>query len=481
VKHGWAFLAEITRAIEAWSVDVQAHDPLGFTYRGADLRHAAERALFFVLANDTTLLTYFDALADGLPLPVLRPTAYRNMILPYFGKHIPPDVVPRRATPWGRRLRSGLGNLSRLGRKPFRTARLKSADFLFLAIHPKFVSFMAPVAQELGGAFLSFNDPIVEDHLEHKELASVALQPCYSSGNRISSVLWHFVFLCRAFDEMAAMMDELRPRVILVPEGNAPIHEIAHRAGQQRGVKTVCLQQGAPAYTNPGFRNWTFADVLVWGEAFVDPFARHNPRQHFSVVGTPAMLPAPRNDRPDAPIRSIGFFLQKGIIVIPHEEWRALLHFIGWTASTYPAIQVIVRDHPSQGPLSAAERAIIGDAPNLRFMPPSQYTLNDVLTACDMAVAAASTTLLEAVQAGAIPFIFGNAYPKDFPDLVASGAGVLAQDLGAAKAALARLVENDARRADLRSAGTVMRPMLFATSGPEGVARIAAALKAMAG
>jgi hypothetical protein len=294
-------------------------------------------------------------------------------------------------------------------------------------------------------------------------------------------VLQHFIFLCRAFDEVAAMMDGLHPRVILVPEGNAPIHEIAHRAGLQRGVKTVCLQQGAPAYTNPGFRNWTFADVFVWGAAFVDPFARYNPRQHFSVIGTPAILPAPRDDPMDAPIRSIGFFLQKGAIVIPREEWDALLRFIGWGSSAYPAIQVIVRDHPSQAPLTAAERRVIGDAANLSFTPPPQHTLSDVLAACDVVVAAASTTLLEAVQVGAIPFIFGSAYPKDFPDIVAAGAGATAPDLDAAKALLTQLIENSARRADLRSAGAIMRPTLFAASGPQGAARIAAALRAIAG
>lgn len=475
MKHGWAFLAEITRAIEAWSSDVQACDPGSFVYRDADLRHAVERGLFFALANDKALMSYFDALADGASAPAPPENPYRAMVLPYLGKDIGPSTPPRPRVLGIRRLRARLGNLSRLGRRPFRTARLKSADFLFLAIHPKFVDFMAPVAKQLGGAFLSFNDPVVEDHLQRADLASVALRPSRSSG-RISGVLWHFVHLCRAFDEMAVMMERLRPRVILVPEGNAPIHEIAVRAGLQRDVKTICLQQGAPAYTNPGFRNWTFADVFVWGESFIEPFARHNPRQHFSVIGTPARLPAPRTDSKGAPVRSVGFFLQKGAIVIPQEEWHALLRFIGWTASNHPGIQVIVRDHPSQAPLTEAERNLIGNAPNLRFMPPPHHALSDVLAASDIVVAAASTTLLEAVQAGALPFIFGTAYPPDFPDIVAAGAGVIAPDLDAAKAVLTQLVESSEKRTNLRAAGMAMRPSLFAASGAEGAARIATAL-----
>lgn len=480
MKHGWAFLAEITRAIEAWSGGIQAHDPNGFAYRGADLRHAAERSLFFALANDEALMAYFDALVEGAPPPALPENPYRSMVLPYLGQDAGPSLPAGPQVPWTKRLRASLGNLLRLGRRPFRIARLNTADFLFLAIHPKFVGFMAPVAERLGGAFLSFNDPMVEDYLERTGLPTVALRPSYSSGT-ITGVLRHFVHLCRAFDEMAVMMESLRPCVIMVPEGNAPIHEIAHRAGLQRGVKTVCLQQGAPAYTNPGFRNWSFADMFVWGDAFVEPFARHNPHQHFTVTGTPATLPAPRMECGDAPVRSIGFFLQKGAIVIPQEEWHGLLRFIGWTASNHPDVQVIVRDHPSQTPLTKAERDLFGKKPNLRFMPPPHHALSEVLAASDIVIAAASTTLLEAVQVGAIPFIFGTAYPQDFPDILAAGAGVIAPDLDAAKAVLTQIVESPQKRANLRAAGAAMRPALFAASGDEGAARIAAALAAVAG
>jgi hypothetical protein len=479
VKHGWAFLADLTRSIEAWSDDIQAHDPNDFAYRGADLRHAAERSLFFALANDEALMAYFDALVEGALPPALPENSYRSMVLPYLGRAVGPSSLAQPQIPWSKRLRARLGNLSRLGRSPFRTARLNTANFLFLAIHPKFVGFMGPVAKQLGGAFLSFNDSVMETHLEQAGLSFVALRPSYSSW-RIPGVLWHFAFLCRAFDEMTAMMGTLRPRVIVVPEGNAPIYEIAHRAGLQRGVKTVCLQQGAPAYTNPGFRNWSFADVFVWGEAFVEPFARHNPHQHFTVTGTPATLPRPRMASGNAPVRSIGFFLQKGAIVIQQEEWHALLRFIGWTASNHPNIQVIVRDHPSQAPLTEAERELFGKRPNLRFMPPPHHASSDVLAASDIVIAAASTTLLEAVQVGAIPFIFGTAYPRDFPDILAAGAGVIASDLDTAKAVLTQIIVSTERRANLRAAGAAIRSTLFAANGAEGTARIAAALAAAA-
>lgn len=120
------------------------------------------------------------------------------------------------------------------------------------------------------------------------------------------------------------------------------------------------------------------------------------------------------------------------------------------------------------------------DRPNIRFMPPPHYSLNEALLISDVAVAAASTTLLEAVQSGAIPFIFGTAYPRDFPDIAVAGAAIAARDRQAAESSLSRLVESENLRAELRSAGERFRPSLFAASGPEGAARIAAALQAAA-
>jgi hypothetical protein len=474
MKHGWAFLDGVTHAIEGWSDAVAQTHPGAFHYRGADLRHAVERSLFFRLANDTALQRYFDGLREGVPV-CLPPDPWSAALAPWLAGPCAP-VIP--AAVIHRRLRSLAGNLSRLGRQSWRTARLTGhPTTLLLAIHPKFVSFLLPVAEAIGpaAAFLSVGDAVVEHHLAARGLPGVALRAAFSLLPP-GPVLRHFPDLCAWFDRMATMMESVKPATILVPEGNAPIYEIANQAGKSRGVATVCIQQGAPAYTNPGFRKWSFADVVVWGEAFVEPFARHNPDQHFTVTGTPAILPAPREQAPDAAIRSIGFFLQKEVLVIPTAEWRMLLDFIAWVARSYSQLTVIVRDHPSQPSLSAEECKRLGDYPNLRFMPPPQHPLNNVLGACDVAVAAASTTLLEAAQAGAIPFIFGTAYPKDFPDIAGMGAAILAPDGDAARSAFARLVEDPAGRAALRGGCARLRPALFAATGRDGARRIADAV-----
>jgi hypothetical protein len=484
MKHGWAFLAAITRAIETWSADVARHDPAAFNYRGADLRHAVERTLFFKFANDAGLQHRFDCLVAQAPLPPQPTDPWSRVMAAYISPDPAAAPMPTLRIPaasWKKRVRNWLGNFLHIGRCSYHATRLTGrTDILFLTIHSKFVAFLRPVAEALGPqtAFLTPEDPVVETYLADSSLPCVALRRGYS-GSR-SSLLRHFPELCDGFDRMAATFDALKPRLVVVPEGNAPAYELALRAGLPRGVATICLQHGAPAYTNPGFRNWNFADVLVWGQAFIDPFARHNRDQHFTITGTPALLPAPQMRTAGGTIRSVGFFLQKGATVIPPGEWDALLDFIGWAAAAFLGIEIIVRDHPTQPSLSPTERAMFEDRPNIRFMPPSRYSLNEVLAACDVVVAAASTTLLEAVQSGAIPFIFGTAYPADFPAITEAGAAIAAEDRAAAETALKRLVESAELRAQLRTGGETLRPLLFAASGAEGVANIAAALKTAA-
>src|SRR4051812_35539793 len=69
MNQGWAFLAAVTRAIEAWSADVVRQAPAAFFYRGADLRHAVERTLFFRLVNDAGLQRHFGDITGGRPAP----------------------------------------------------------------------------------------------------------------------------------------------------------------------------------------------------------------------------------------------------------------------------------------------------------------------------------------------------------------------------------------------------------------------------
>lgn len=477
MTRGYRFMLAITHAIEAWSEDVTRHVPDAFLHLGMDLRHAVERDLFFRVANDARLLERFYARLEGREPTQDLTDAWSVAIEPYIATSPPSPQLRLPRLSAKRRLQTWVGNVLRLGKHSFAVNRPGATPrTLFLCIHPKFARFFATVADAAAQpGYLTIADKPLEAALDAQGATVIGLRPIRFTPSR-SPVLQHFPHLCGLLESLGRMMAIARPAVIAVPEGNAPIYELALLAGKAHGVSTICVQHGAPAYTNPGFRNWHFDDVLVWGDAFIDPFARYNPQQHFTVTGTPAVLPA-TTERGSAPVRSIGFFLQKGATVIPEMEWEPLLDLIAWTARTFPQLDVIVRDHPSQPHLSDAERGRMDGLANIRFMPPPAHALNDVLAASDVVVAAASTTLLEAVQAGAIPFIFGTAYPEDFPDIAAAGAGMRAPDLAQAQRLVTQLVSDTDWQSALRREGKALRLHLFAASGHEGAARIAACLE----
>jgi len=456
MRGGYDFTLATTIAIERWSAEVVRAQPGAFIYRGADLRHAVERSLFFELVNRTDIQARFASIGR---LDITVP-----------------------AITFSRRMRYEAGNLLRLLRPHFISKRLrKNPVYLFLTIHPKFVTFLKPIADELGthAAYLTVEDKVTEAYLERCGLPVVAVQQAFTPRLVATDANTHWVSLCRAFDQVCVMFDRVKPSVVVVPEGNAPIYEIAHRAGQQRGIETIYMQHGAPAYTNPGFRNWTFANAIVWGTQFIEPFAKYNPQQKFTPIGTPASFGLARR-RYGEPIQAIGIFLQKAVGVIPKHEWGEMLTFIGWLARSFPDIDILVREHPTQPRLDADELASLGTYPNLHFVPAPQHSLDEVLSRCDIVVAAASTTLLEAIAVGAIPFIFGTAYPPDFPAIAREGAAAHASSFDEARQTIGALVGDTQLRVKLRDEGERLRPELFASVGAEAAARIAVFLRDIA-
>jgi glycosyltransferase involved in cell wall biosynthesis len=485
-----SYAAALTDAIEAWSAHAVRQDASAFRWRQADLRYAVERHVYFALVNDKALQAWFDAGAASRnnERPDFRGAA--AMVAPFFAA--PAARESGAVTAWcALRLRwtewrtppssspdpvpDALVETARVPERP---------TILFLVLQPKFVRFLLPVAQSFGtrAAFLTIDDPVTEAYLAGEGLPAVNLRLDPGERARPTGVLGEFDTLCSCYDRFWWFIDRWLPHAIIVPEGNSPLGEAARRAAARRRVPTICVQHGWSPVSHPGFRNMSFERMLVWGGWFAEALAAHNPKQRFVVTGSPAI--ASRQDagpRAGQPIRAIGFFLQKGGPLIGEDDWWEFLDLVGWAAERFPDIQIVIRDHPSTAPLDAEERARIGRHANLRFMPPGSHALAEALAACDIVVAAYSTTLLEALAVGAIPVIFGaSGLARYWPDLVAARAAVEEKTLGGAKARLLDLVANDGTRTALRQAGAALRPRLFAATGTAAVARIAAAIGGVA-
>jgi hypothetical protein len=484
---GFDYIHALTCAIESWSADAVSASPRSFTYRGANLRYAVERVLYFDLANDKWTQNQYIASINGSVAPATKaPSVFASLIFPY--------LVRQRNRAGPHEVNSGVGSqLSRVSwpRRLLRRVESKLSmpridlpaeyKFLFLVIHPKFVGFVAPLIHELGdsAAFLTIDSPETKALITERGHAAVHLRTVI---HRLASdgALAHFSILCNQYDLIYKLLSEHPMSALILTEGNAPICEVAARAASNCKVPTVCVQYGWAPMTHSGFRNLSFDRMLMWGPMFAELLARYNPRQKFAFPGTPESIQPPIDLNPARPIRRIGFFLQKDAVVISKKNWQDFLRLIGWVANSLP-VEVIVREHPSTPSLDDAERAIIGTHANIRIISASAQPLAETLAACDIAVSGYSTVLVEAIGAGVIPVIFGAAIPQYWPDLAGYGAGIEEIDLEVVEDKLRNICVDSELRSGLRNKGAELRPRLFSAVGVEAIDRIVAEIVSGAG
>lgn len=479
------FVDALTDAIERWSADVARRQPSAFLHRGADLRHAVERVLYFVLVNDEAVrAAHATFLAAGAVPPTLPDHVYFRLVGPYLfspasdrrGDRLSGSEGAR----WSTRLVRALGLLRYIAASQRSAADLDAPpDVLFIVTHPKFVEFLRPIAAMIGkpAAFVTIDDPHTESHLSQLGLPRYVLRQ--QPWPVAEGALRNFGSLCASFDSFHSLLRRIRPQVVVIPEGNAPLHEVVRVAAAKLNVRSLCLQYGWSPISHPGFRHLSYDNMLVWGPMFAEMLARHNPRQLFTVTGNPGLSGAQPIAVRDGPVKGIGFFLQKGGPLIGVNEWPAFLDLIGWTAKHFPDLSVIVREHPSTQPLDADERARIGHESNIRFMAPAEHSLAQTLALCDVVVSAYSTTLLEALAFGAIPLIVAPVgMSRYWPDLVAMGAAIEGTGAEDARSSLAALVADADLRGRLRSAGRSLRSQLFAAIGRDAAANISAQVAA---
>lgn len=443
------YTLQLCDAIERFTAAAVAQDPGGFGYRGADLRYAVERLLYFALINDQSLYERF-ARGDGRGCAPsadgLSPIA--SLLAPYLIGAGPPSKQSYARL----RLRSLVAKYRPRRRVPGRSARVRvegtdpgGPEVFFLVIQPKFITFLLPIAEALHRpyAFLVIDDATLYDYLAERSLPRIAIDTPANAWPRaaLPRSLADFPGLAVAYDALADSMAGLRPRCVVVPEGNAPINEVANRAAQAEGVPVLCVQQGWSPIVHSGFRHMTYNRMCVWGEGFADLLRPYNPRQRFTVTGNHAVRLRPPAEA--ATRRAIGFFLQKGSRLISEEGWAGCLDLVRWTAQNFPESEIRVREHPS-APLSPAELGPIMCFPNVSIMAPATHKLDEVLAGCRIAVSVFSTTILEAAAAGAVPLILNITGLSHYhPDIAGAGAAVEVKDFDGARSALTRLMQGN--------------------------------------
>lgn len=430
----YGFVEWLSDAIAAYNAGVEETDPFVFQYRGANLRYAVERSLYFRFVNDEDLYSRFLL----SPASALDPTARATRLV---------DFVRERCRRVKAQVLRAATQAAADGPNPV-LERVDRPAVLIHVIHAKFVRFLEPVIarSRLPYAYLLAAGSNHRSWLEAHEIPFV---DCLSLKTSPSPSSWPAVgFECPEvtawYDRVHAALSLLRPACVVLVEGNAPQDEVVNRACQALGIGTVCIQQGWSPIVHSGFRNMTYSRMAVWGEGFRDLLRPHNPDQEFVVTGHPR-LPARQGRGPGGDDRrAIGFFLQAPGRLITREAWRDFLNLIHATGVAFPDRDILVREHPSHA-LDESERSLLASLPNLRMV--SGDSLAAVLSRLAVAASIYSTVLLEAIAAGAVPVVVNlTSMPAYSPDIAANGAGVEVHSAEDACAVIGRLLTDEPYR-----------------------------------
>lgn len=464
----FAFYVGISDTITTLLDDVEYKDPQAFTFAGLDLRPAAERAWYFQLGRSESLARAYVAASSGhTPSPWATSRVMGQRVL----GHMLGDQALARPRAWQRvadRLRLLWLGLQQPEREDS-VSPLPSGTVLLVTARPRFVPFAAPVldgVRALGHQAATLG--IIPG------IGDVTL-PRSGVGGRLSAVpqglrsVPQLVHLAAALRRSLAA---LRPALVLVVEGNAPDDAIAGAVARDLGIPSVCLQHGWSSVVHVGYQRMPHDAMLVWGDRFGDVLKPYNPGVRFIATGNPAMpsrLSTPLRDR-----AAVTLFMQRPTNIMPADVWQAILDLVFEAARTFPDHPFQVRPHPAW-PLDEANLRVLESLPNVAYVPGPEHAMQDVMARSCIGMSGYSTTLLDSLGAGVVPFIISVAgLPRYLPDMASSGAAVEVNTLEDAQAELHRLLRDPMQLQAHEMPMAAQERALFAPYRGEAATRAAA-------
>ncbi len=433
------FVQSLCDGIEGFTARRVRSDRDAFIYRGADLRYAVERAMYIRLVNDAALCATFRS-------------------SPHAGVAIPDALCA--PPPLARRLRQWLDRPSRTEPMP------PGPPVLVHVIQEKFVRYLQPVMDRLPVpyAYLGALNPAMTPAFARLGVPHIDLSSLDLPSPRVPRALLDFGELPAWYDRIFAALSMLRPRCVVLVEGNAAQDEVVNRACLALGIPTVCVQQGWSPFVHNGFRNMSYTEMAVWGEGFADVLRPFNASQRFTATGHHGLTGVGRASRDGNCTPAIGFFLQAAGPLISEAAWSEFLTLIRRTAETFGSSRIIVRSHPAHDLTDAEVRAL--SMPNVQLSHPSAQSLDEVLSNVDIVVSIYSTVLVEGVAVGAIPVVVNlTSMPAYLPDVAGAGVGIEVRDSNSALASIGRLMADEELRRSIAAGAETFRKNFFASNG----------------
>lgn len=482
----YEFINKLCSAIEIFTSLIEKNNPDTFIYKGANLKYALERVLYFIYYSDNDLYSiFYKWKTKKLPKTIIATNEIQkelalilcdnqiNLQLKLLEKKY--FIIFRYLLKIPVKISLNIfNNLINSLVLSSKRSKHKKNTVLFFINSEKFIRFLKPLLIPLKNNYLFY--PSDKNAYETLKKENAPYIKCLQLIFNIKIFIRRndyiqFYGLTDLYDCLYTLIDRLKPKKVVVVEGNSPDHEIMNQVCKQVGVDTVCLQQGWSPYTHNGFRNMSYRKMLVWGQGFAKLLQPYNPKQKFIATGS-HIIRIKEAGKDNQTGKGISFFFQPPSRLSREEDLNKMFDLVKWAACEFPNYSIILREHPGH----KFDGLIISDLKrfsNIRFMPSQEYKLEEVLYMSHLAVAIYSTTILESIAVGVLPLIFNvTSMPKYSPDVDAAGAGVEVKTLQEAKDTLARLIKDKKYYQSFTKGMNKFRKEYFAAGGEQAINNI---------
>ncbi|HWY61196.1 MAG TPA: hypothetical protein VNW15_04790 [Rhizomicrobium sp.] len=472
----YEFAAQLSDQIGVLVAGIASASPEAFFYRGLDFGHAFELYTYYSVVNDEALHGLYAGKDHTARIPKFSSDLSHLVARHWFGEEKARQGVSGKLmlVPLRRRLRA------LLGWKLFHTPHQKrrAGEILLFASSLRFARYLMPIADALKGRCAFLVSALATDLCA--ELAAAGYEfatygPAGPALRRMTGMLTrHAPAITLVADEIDEALRRLAPSAILLSEGNAPDDEIINRVGQRLEIPVACLQQGWSPLVHSGFRNMSYASMLVWGDGFAEILRPHNPRQSFVAVGSHVLFS--HFETPGWQRRGIAVFSMGVGLWMSAQDEKLLLSLAPHIARAMPGQTILVRPHPIFPFDEETLRSLA--LPNIEIAAGPAISLAEVLARSRAAVSIYSSTILESIAAGTIPVVFNmTTMPHYLPDVAAAGAGVEVKTFEAAAQTLVRFLSDPEAARAFEPAMQTFERKYFAARGAEAIANIVAELE----
>lgn len=455
---GYRYTLALCEAIETYLKSAQQEDPQRFVYHDSPLPYALSRTLYTSFVNSTRLTDEYTK--TGTVLLAQKMQTVRRPVRAIIGTLL---------------RTSGCTMLIRLIRMAATPTKVNSVrpEILLCVESERFARFLEPVALKIKVpySYLTY-DTNAATYLKSVGLPCILISRFGARLARLGqkeSLLSRFGIV-EKYDLLENTFLRIRPMSVVVVEGNAAFDEIVNQLAKKYGSSSVCIQQGWSPIVHIGFRDMSFSKMLVWGDGFAKLLTPYNPAQKFISTGSPVMTVGQRANT-SGPF-TIAFLPQGASPLMNEEALEEFLSFARTIAERFPAVSVIVREHPRY-PLAKDEKDALTVLPNVMFRSPPAYSLDDVMKESTISASVYSTTILESIAGNVVPLVFNvTSMPHFSPDVAACGAGIEVKNSEQALSALTPLIEHPENLERFRTSMETFQKEYFTRGKEEAIRAI---------